>query len=211
MTDDGADVLAAVCGRDDPARRVAGHEAFGRLYERHAPVVRALCRDHTSADHEVDDAVQETFIRAYRKLHEVQAPNGGGFRSWLYAIARLVCAERRRAWGRRAKHETRGAEVAAMNGHAKVTREQGASPSAAAASSRQDLDRLTQAMETLSDDERLALHLYYVDTDPVASAGDALGLSRSGFYKLLAGAREKLAAKMNAKTLEQRGAAGVNL
>jgi DNA-directed RNA polymerase specialized sigma24 family protein len=52
---------------------------------------------------------------------------------------------------------------------------------------------LESALERLPDDERLAIHLHYLDTDPVAAARRTLGLSRSGFYKLLARARARLA------------------
>ena len=58
----------------------------------------------------------------------------------------------------------------------------------------EQLDRLGAALESLPEDERLAVHLYYLDQDPISAAQDALGLSRSGFYKLLARAREHLAA-----------------
>ena len=58
------------------------------------------------------------------------------------------------------------------------------------------LDRLSSAIESLPDDERLAIHIFYLDGDPVTAAASALGLSRSGFYKLLARARQKLAYQM---------------
>ena len=41
--------------------------------------------------------------------------------------------------------------------------------------------------------ERLAIHLYYLDADPVGAATSALGLSRSGYYKLLSRAHGRLA------------------
>ncbi len=58
----------------------------------------------------------------------------------------------------------------------------------------ENLDRLTEALDQLEDRERLAIHLYYLEADPVKAAKSALGLSRSGYYKLLARARENLAA-----------------
>lgn len=61
-----------------------------------------------------------------------------------------------------------------------------------AASRSEQLDRLGRALEQLPDDERLAVHLYYLDADPVVAAVECLGVSRSGFYKLLGRARERL-------------------
>ena len=52
------------------------------------------------------------------------------------------------------------------------------------------------ALDQLDDDERLAIHLYYLDSDPVRAAQAALGIGRSGFYKLLTRARESLALQL---------------
>ena len=57
----------------------------------------------------------------------------------------------------------------------------------------EQLDRLSGAMEKLDARERLAIHIYYLEADPVRAASSALGLSRSGYYKLLARARDRLA------------------
>lgn len=59
--------------------------------------------------------------------------------------------------------------------------------------------RLSTALDQLPDDERLAIHLYYLDPDPVAAAAQC-GLPRSSFYKVLGRARERLAAIMTRAT-----------
>ncbi len=178
----------------------SGEEAFARLYDRHAPVVRALCRVQLRSEEEADDALQETFIRAYRKLDMVQ--DAEGVRSWLYAIARLVCAERRRSARRRNHHEQRARNLAERTGvvnaapHQPDMAEAVAGFPAAQADRAEQLDRLSRALEQLPDDERLALHLYYLESDPIAAASECLGVSRSGFYKLLTRGRERLASLM---------------
>ena len=70
------------------------HAAFGRVYDRHAAVVLSLCRQSCPSLADAEDALQETFIRAYRKLDKLDG--GSMLRPWLYAIARNVCAEPRR-------------------------------------------------------------------------------------------------------------------
>ncbi len=60
----------------------------------------------------------------------------------------------------------------------------------------EQLDLLGTALEKLDDRERLAIHLYYLEADPVRAATGAMSLSRSGYYKLLARAREHLAGFM---------------
>ncbi len=198
MTDDARDAQAALAARTDSAAAPScqpAHLAFARIYDRHSAVVRALCVRHLPTDADADDALQETFIRAYRLLHEVTDPQS--LRPWLYAIARNVCAERRRSAARRNKHEQAAAqERIVMNGlsatnHTTAARRQ--EPTPAAAEHAETLSRLSVALDELPDDERLAIHLYYLEPDPVSAAGSALGISRSGFYKLLARAREHLA------------------
>lgn len=200
MTDDARDVQAALAARSDPAAspsdRQAGHQAFARIYDRHAPVIRAVCARLGTDPGETDDAMQETFLRAYRLLHEVTDPDG--LRSWLYAIARHVCAERNRAGGRRRTHErAAGEEHAMLNGVANPPTEEARPGSRTEPTERAEtLDRLTAALDQLADEERLAIHLYYLEADPIAAASSSLGLSRSGFYKLLARAKDHLGTLM---------------
>ena len=176
MTDDTCDLRAAADG---------DREAFARLYDRHSAVVLSLCRRRAWSDAEAEDAAQETFIRAYNMLDQLEQPDG--FRAWLYAIARRVCAERRRAAGRRARHE----EAIASYQVERFTPDVSAEESASRA---EQLARLTVALDALPRDERLAIHLHYLEADPVAAATAALGLSRGGYYKLLARARTRIAA-----------------
>ncbi len=202
MTDDARDAQAALAARTSsaaaPSSCQPAHLAFARIYDRHSAVVRALCVRQLPSETDADDALQETFIRAYRLLHEVTDPQS--LRPWLYAIARNVCAERRRSAARRNKHERAAAQDRiAMNGlsttnHTTAARREAPTPEGAEHA--EALSRLSVALDELPDDERLAIHLYYLEPDPVSAAGSALGISRSGFYKLLARAREHLASML---------------
>lgn len=200
MTDDARDLALVRAGRTPAGASPEAHEGFARIYDRHGPVVRALCRRNSPSDADADDALQETFLRAYRMLDRLTDPDG--LRSWLYAIARLVCSERRRAARRRAAHERVAAEengpmpAEARTSTGRYRPDDGASPRDAAARAEQ-LERLSRAMDQLPDNERLALHLYYLEMDPVTAASVALGVSRSGFYKLLLRARERLSALLS--------------
>lgn len=176
---------------DLAAAREGDEHAFARIYDRHGAVVLSLCRrtggfgSHDLA--EAEDALQETFIRAFRLLHTLEEP--ARLRSWLFGIARRVCSERRRSAGRRARHEDHAVNFA-------THQLAGPDDMSARAAHDESLRRLGTAMDALPDDERLAVHLYYLDPDPVRAAHAALRLSRSGFYKLLARAREHLARLM---------------
>ena len=171
--DEAADLIAA---------QASDHAAFARLYDRHAAVVLSLCRRLSLA--EAEDAAQETFIRAYRLLHKVESADK--LRPWLYGIARRVCSEHTRALRRRRHHEDQ-----AMLTRTAERKARAPSPGESLEQAEQ-LQRLDGAIDQLDDRQRLAIHLYYLESDPIQAAQSALGLSRSGYYKLLAKARERL-------------------
>ncbi len=190
MTDtaerEAADLAAAQAGDDD---------AFARLYDRLAPVVLSLCRQRWLV--EAEDAMQETFIRAHRLLHKVEDP--GRLRPWLFAISRRVCSERRRAARRRTRHEEQFAVSRAAHAPKSSTGTAAAAGPSQETEHAEQLQRLGNALDQLDDRERLAVHLYYLEADPVRAAASALGLSRSGYYKLLARARDRLAGLIEEK------------
>jgi predicted DNA-binding protein (UPF0251 family) len=53
----------------------------------------------------------------------------------------------------------------------------------------------------LPEDIRLALHLFYIEPDPVDAAKRALGISRAQFYRLVTQARQLLAAQLSREDL----------
>ncbi len=191
VTDDCTDLAAHEAGDS---------QAFTRLYNRHAAVVLSFCRRGAGGvGRDCEDAMQETFIRAHSKLQTVS--DCRGFRSWLFTIARFVTRERSRSAARYAAHVDAAATMSATSGHTPGSSIAASTAGAAHApheslEHRDALDRLSVALDQLPDDERLAIHLQYLDNDPIAAARSALGLSRSGFYALLARAREHLAQLM---------------
>lgn len=188
MTTDAAADLARELER---AKR-GDKDAFGRLYDRHAAVVLSVCRirlRECSLD-EADDACQETFIRAFARLDQVE--DAAAVRPWLYAIARHVCSERNRARRRRTIHETKHmTRNGALTDQRIPTRRD-----ECVCDRREQMALLTIAIRELPDREALALHLYYLDPDPAKAAHDAMSVSRSGFYKLLSRAKDTLKQKL---------------
>ena len=81
------------------ARWQAGDElAASRLVARHAdPLARFVARMVDRDD--VPDVVQDTFLRAFGALDGFRADST--WRTWLFAIARRLVIDRRRAGGRR--------------------------------------------------------------------------------------------------------------
>jgi RNA polymerase sigma factor (sigma-70 family) len=147
-------------------------DAFGRLFDRHAPLVRsvvaAIARDFDA----VDDLTQETFLRAYRGLGGLK--DAARFGDWIRGIARMTARERRRQLARtRLRRGDEDVRLVADDGtNEAVERDEQAR-------------RVTAAVAALPERERLAVHAYYFHDRNVDEASAALGLSRSGFYAAL--------------------------
>lgn len=68
------------------ARTLAGErDAFQVLVERHQDRLFGLVRHYTRNPVEVEDIVQETFLKAYTRLESYQSQ--GSFYTWVYRIA----------------------------------------------------------------------------------------------------------------------------
>jgi RNA polymerase sigma-70 factor (ECF subfamily) len=75
----------------------------GLLYERYSGKILGYCRRRLSSREEAEDAVQHTFLNAYRSLRTGVVPRAEA--AWLYKIAENVCHERRRSAWRRSRLE----------------------------------------------------------------------------------------------------------
>jgi len=160
------------------AARRGDRSAFAELYDRRARLIRAICFDTTNELHSAADLTQEVFLRAYSKLDSLREPER--FAAWLTGIARQVCREWRRGRLRdrqMARPLPKDVEPAA--------RQHEADPR---------LETLREALTKLPERERLSLQAFYLQGLDAEQARSVLGLSKSTFYRVLAKARERLAA-----------------
>jgi RNA polymerase sigma-70 factor (TIGR02960 family) len=82
------------------ASAIAGDEsAFATLTERHRRELHVHCYRMLASFDEAEDAVQETFLRAWRGRDSFDGSSL--FRAWLYRIATNVCLDMRRRSSRR--------------------------------------------------------------------------------------------------------------
>jgi RNA polymerase sigma factor (sigma-70 family) len=75
----------------------------GLLYERYSSRILGYCRRRLPSVEEAEDAVQHTFLNAYRSLRTGVVPHAEA--AWLFKIAENVCHERRRSAWRRSRIE----------------------------------------------------------------------------------------------------------
>ena len=146
-------------------------EAFAELYDRWARLIRAIGLDVTRDIDEASDLTQEIFLRAYRKLGNLRDPDR--FSAWLVGIARQVGREWRRERARAGNTLTGRGEDAQDPPDERIP-------------------LLREAMASLPERERLALHAFYLRGLDLEQAREVLGLSRSGMYRVLSCARERL-------------------
>jgi RNA polymerase sigma-70 factor (ECF subfamily) len=131
------DLIARVLSRED-------QHAFGELVRRYQSPVRAFLARLARGDaHLADDLAQETFVKAWRKLHTYRG--SARFSTWLFGIAynefRTVARQRK--------------ELALED-----IEEPAAEPARSVADARSDLRLdLTEALEGLHSSERAAIVL----------------------------------------------------
>lgn len=101
-----ADVLVLQAARSSP-------EAFGVLFERHAPQIRGWCLTRVNYDlHVANDITAETFAQALRCLNKFDESRAdASVAGWLYGIA----ANTLRYWQRRERVRFRARERVRMN------------------------------------------------------------------------------------------------
>src|SRR2546421_2875848 len=101
------DRVAAVpsIGRATRVERKAapGADAAAELYERYSGQILGYCMHQLGSREEAEDAVQTTFMNAFRGLQRGIVPELES--AWLFKIAHNVCLSRRRSSWRRGKVE----------------------------------------------------------------------------------------------------------
>jgi RNA polymerase sigma factor (sigma-70 family) len=79
-------------------------EEASRLYAEHSPWLLGYCRRQLGGGNDAEDAVQTTFLYAFRALRRGVVPECE--RAWLTTIARNVCSTQRRVKQRRPEDST---------------------------------------------------------------------------------------------------------
>ncbi len=183
---------SSVCMEPDPrndaelvAKTLSGNrEAFGQLYDRYARMVRVVVAGVSGDWPGVEDMVQESFLRAYRKLPVLGEPQRFG--PWIVGIARHVGRERRRSL-RRDRHEFREPQKWEIESPADGRTEM---------HDRDEFDLVMRRLAALEERERLAIHAFFFEQREAREIAEMLGLSRSGFYALVQRAIARLATPM---------------
>jgi RNA polymerase sigma factor (sigma-70 family) len=158
---------------------VPGAAAAGDLYERYSAQILGYCLHQLGSREEAEDAVQTTFMNAFRGLQRGIVPELES--AWLFKIAHNVCLSRRRSSWRRGKVEApNNFEVLqeVVPGRELVADE---------------LIRLQDVLEEMPENQRRAILLREWQGLTYREISDELGLSQAAVETLIFRARRALA------------------
>ena len=159
------------------ARTMAGdREAFGELVARHQDAVYNLALRMSGSHAEAQDAAQEAFVTAFRRLRQYQA--GRSFRNWMLAI----CANRTRNRFRGAFRRRRAEEA-----HLEVS---GLEASGSAAPAR--WPEVEAALQALPERDRVPLVLRHMEDLPYEDVAAVLRIGVSAAKMRVQRARARL-------------------
>jgi RNA polymerase sigma factor (sigma-70 family) len=168
------------------ARVRAGHRrAFEEIYDRHQPAILSFCRHLTGHREDAEDALQHTFMAAYRQL---SADKGDGrhleLRPWLFTVARNRCLTLLRRRGREVRSS--GVEPSVDGLASEVER-------------RDELRHLVRDLGRLPEEQRAALLLAELNAMSHVEIAGVLGVEARKVKALVFQARASLAASREAR------------
>ena len=175
-------VSAAITGDED---------AFAALTERHRRELHVHCYRMLASFDEAEDAVQETFLNAWRSRSGFQG--GSQFRAWLYRIATNVCLDMLRRNSRRSTGIRSLAEVPWIQPYPDLLLDQAApsddQPEAVAIQRETISLAFLAALQVLPPRQRAALIARDVLGWPASETASALGTSVAAANSALQRAR----------------------
>ncbi|WP_369228682.1 RNA polymerase sigma factor (plasmid) [Streptomyces sp. R39] len=170
-------LLAARAGEGD-------EEAFEILVRRHGPVLLQLATRLLGNRTEAEDAVQDAFVSAWRKLPEFRGDSAFG--SWMYRIVTNRCLNVLRA--RR--------PVAALDAVPEPAAPEYQASPARVAEAHAAVEALSRAMAVLSPEQRVCWVLRELNGLPYDAVADMVGISQEAVRGRVFRARRQLTEAM---------------
>lgn len=172
-------------------------DALDALVERHQARILRYLRALTAGEQAAEDALQETFLAAWRGAAGYRGDAAG--RTWLFSLARRQAA---RTWRRRVGEPTSPVALDALSdlelGLAAGWGEVGAGDPLAALEARRASDQLDRALNRLAPEDREILVLRDLEQLSGAQVADLLDLSLPAQKSRLHRARLRLMANLRA-------------
>jgi RNA polymerase sigma-70 factor (ECF subfamily) len=155
--------------------RKGNQHAFRALVERHSAPVFRLAYRMTGNEQDAEDMVQETFLRAYKQLHNFDGR--AAFGTWLYRICMNCTLDLLRA--RKTRNE-QSAEAGETNGIRWLDQVAARQPSPERLTQSEQLaELLKSAMNQLTETERAAFVLRHFEGCDIGSIARTLGVENN--------------------------------
>jgi RNA polymerase sigma-70 factor (ECF subfamily) len=169
--------------RDDAA-------VFTRIFDQHRHAVHAYFLGRIADPELARDLLQETFLRAWRRLSEIARVPEDRQRAWIFTVARNLAIDSYRA------SAARQAAEAALRQHAATQETTVAGPHAQAELGER-LAQLEAAIRRLPEDQRVILSMATAGGLTSRQIGEALGEPAGTVRYRLSQARKQLAASLD--------------
>jgi RNA polymerase sigma-70 factor (ECF subfamily) len=154
-------------------------EHLGRWRSYLRTIARLKLDPRLRAKLDASDVVQDVLARAWEKIEQFRGGTPGELKAWLRQILTTGLAEAVRKWTRPGRDV--GLERALLQAVERSSQrleeylsDQGLSPDQQAQREEQLL-RLAEALETLPDDQRLAVEMMYFDGLPLGQIAEVMG------------------------------------
>ena len=161
-------MLASMAANGDP-------EAHTAIWDRYAPLVRGIVRRSIGPESEVEDLVQEVFLRFYRNLSLLRNP--GALRSFIFAISLCVTISELRS--RRVRRWLRLTDNGTQPTGARCV-------PPADFEAREAVSGLYAILDRLDPRDRMAFVLYHVEGLELTEVAEALNVSLATVKRRLA-------------------------
>ena len=160
--------------------------AFSILVEKYQKSVHALAWQKIQDFHYAEEVMQDTFLRAYKKLPTLKNPNQ--FAGWLHVIANRLCID----WMRRQKSVMQSLEDTPVEEIEKSSYTHHVSEQRMTEKTERYQELVKRLLGKLPENERAVVTLFYLDEMPTKEIGKFLGVSANTIASRLHRARKRL-------------------
>ncbi len=160
--------------------------AFSILVEKYQESIHALAWRNIHDFHYAEEIMQDTFLKAYKKLPTLKNPDQ--FAGWLHVIAKHLCID----WVRKQKPTMQSLEGTRQEEIEESSYTQHLSEQRMTERTEYCHELVQQLLEKLPENERTVITLYYLDEMSTKEIGEFMGVSVNTITSRLQRARKRL-------------------